>query len=359
VVLDGRTVSGGYRFGFQNQEKDDEIKGEGNSVNYTFRIHDPRLGRWLSKDPLEVKYPELSPYNFVANTPLIAIDPDGRLIIFVNGFTYGCEPHRPYWTEKGDQFIDAASSYFHDYNSKLFLNGESFPLYGAARRQTMGQEYVRSNLQIFKDAVARGESINIVSHSMGAAFSEGMIEELANNGITVDKVVHFSAADASDIKIASNTLGTERIQLTMTGDMTLDDSDPFTAPEARKIPGVDIFGIVKFDVDKMHPNASVTSRNEWDSHYDTKTYGAAFDYVRDLENVSLNHIKTEIMPTTYNINGGYPTKGMGRQYTYESKTPVNSTVFWFYSKGGRNVYQVKRNSKTGIDTYRSKVKHEF
>jgi hypothetical protein len=29
VELDGRTVSGGYRFGFQNQEKDDEVKGEG------------------------------------------------------------------------------------------------------------------------------------------------------------------------------------------------------------------------------------------------------------------------------------------------------------------------------------------
>jgi hypothetical protein len=29
VELDGRTVSGGYRYGFQNQEKDDEVKGEG------------------------------------------------------------------------------------------------------------------------------------------------------------------------------------------------------------------------------------------------------------------------------------------------------------------------------------------
>jgi hypothetical protein len=36
--LDGRTVSvEGYRYGFQNQEKDDDIKGEGNSINYTFR----------------------------------------------------------------------------------------------------------------------------------------------------------------------------------------------------------------------------------------------------------------------------------------------------------------------------------
>jgi RHS repeat-associated protein len=60
-------VSGGYRFGFQNQEKDDEIKGEGNSVNYLFRMHDPRLGRFFAVDPLSQKYLFNSPYCFSGN----------------------------------------------------------------------------------------------------------------------------------------------------------------------------------------------------------------------------------------------------------------------------------------------------
>ncbi|WP_105195176.1 MULTISPECIES: RHS repeat domain-containing protein [Flavobacterium] len=46
-------ASNQYRYGFQGQEKDDELKGEGNSLNYTFRIHDPRVGRFLARDPLE------------------------------------------------------------------------------------------------------------------------------------------------------------------------------------------------------------------------------------------------------------------------------------------------------------------
>jgi RHS repeat-associated protein len=46
-----------YRFGFQKQEVDDELKGEDNSVNYAFRMHDPRLGRFLSIDPLTKKNP--------------------------------------------------------------------------------------------------------------------------------------------------------------------------------------------------------------------------------------------------------------------------------------------------------------
>jgi RHS repeat-associated protein len=44
-----------YRFGFNTQEKDEEIKGEGNSLNFSLRVYDPRLGRWLSLDPLAEK----------------------------------------------------------------------------------------------------------------------------------------------------------------------------------------------------------------------------------------------------------------------------------------------------------------
>jgi len=73
-----RFGGGDYRYGFQGQEADNEIKGKGNSVNYKYRMHDARLGRWLSLDPLAKKYPSMSPYDFVGNSPLIYIDPDGR-----------------------------------------------------------------------------------------------------------------------------------------------------------------------------------------------------------------------------------------------------------------------------------------
>jgi RHS repeat-associated protein len=59
-------------------EKDNEIKGNGNSLDFGARIYDTRLGRWLSLDPLQAKYPNLSPYNFCANNPIFYIDPDGK-----------------------------------------------------------------------------------------------------------------------------------------------------------------------------------------------------------------------------------------------------------------------------------------
>ena len=55
-----------YTYGFNGMERDEEIKGAGNSYDFGARMQDPRLGRWLSIDPLAAKYPAFSPYSFVA-----------------------------------------------------------------------------------------------------------------------------------------------------------------------------------------------------------------------------------------------------------------------------------------------------
>jgi len=79
----GSTEANGYRYGFQGQEKDDEIKGDGNSLNYKYRMHDPRVGRFFAVDPLEGKFPWLSPYSFSGNRVIDATELEGREIDFV------------------------------------------------------------------------------------------------------------------------------------------------------------------------------------------------------------------------------------------------------------------------------------
>ncbi|WP_438422962.1 RHS repeat-associated core domain-containing protein [Aquimarina macrocephali] len=66
-----------YRYGFQGQEKDDEIKGEGNSVNYKYRMHDPRIGRFFAVDPLASSYPYNSTYAFSENKVIDGIELEG------------------------------------------------------------------------------------------------------------------------------------------------------------------------------------------------------------------------------------------------------------------------------------------
>ena len=64
-----------YRFGFNGQERDDEVSGEGNSYTAEFWQYDSRLGRRFNVDPV-VKVHE-SPYACFANNPIWIIDPNG------------------------------------------------------------------------------------------------------------------------------------------------------------------------------------------------------------------------------------------------------------------------------------------
>jgi RHS repeat-associated protein len=78
VELDGRSMrSEGYRYGYQGSEKDDEVKGEGNSYTTEFRMLDPRVGKWLSLDPLMNKYPWQSPYCSMDGNPICLNDRSG------------------------------------------------------------------------------------------------------------------------------------------------------------------------------------------------------------------------------------------------------------------------------------------
>ncbi len=71
------TFKSSYRYGFNGKEMDNEAKGVGNQVDYGNRIYDPRVGRFLSKDPLAAGYPWNSPYSFAENDVIRAIDLDG------------------------------------------------------------------------------------------------------------------------------------------------------------------------------------------------------------------------------------------------------------------------------------------
>jgi RHS repeat-associated protein len=91
----------GYRFGFQGQEGDDEVNGKGNSYAFKYRIYDPRLGRFLSIDPLYRKYPSNGSYNFSENIVINAIELEGLEAFFIHGLRSSHED----WAKEGFQRV--------------------------------------------------------------------------------------------------------------------------------------------------------------------------------------------------------------------------------------------------------------
>ncbi len=72
------SLAGGYRFGYNGKEKDNNGEFGLTNYDYGFRIYNQGLGRFLSVDPLTKDFPYLTPYQFASNTPIQAIDLDGQ-----------------------------------------------------------------------------------------------------------------------------------------------------------------------------------------------------------------------------------------------------------------------------------------
>jgi RHS repeat-associated protein len=70
-----------YEFSF-NGKLDDKWNGNTSAYSdFGNRISDNRLGRWMSEDAHRYKYPSLSPYQMMANNPIIFKDKNGDDII--------------------------------------------------------------------------------------------------------------------------------------------------------------------------------------------------------------------------------------------------------------------------------------
>jgi RHS repeat-associated protein len=182
-----------YRFGFNGKENDNEVKDNGNSYDFGVRMYDPRLGRWLSIDPLAAKYPELSPFIFTKCNPIIFIDPNGEDTYLI---IYGAPSDNPVLKthNQGDNFKQSAEVLQATLRSSGMLKETDAVVVVYARTE---EEFVQAvNAQYESGKIAQ---LDVFSHGSNYSINLGGYEDREDGRTNSQKDYRLVSSVPSDM----------------------------------------------------------------------------------------------------------------------------------------------------------------
>jgi hypothetical protein len=176
-------------------------------------MYDAAIGRWHVVDNLSELYFSNSSYVYALNTPINAVDPDGNVVIFINGNHFGdgstgYEEWRKgtssynfygtgdYWRGSNRWFDREVQSQLRDYSTPIYRDGASGGTFGLSSDDPIGintakgrirngyaqgkrdAKTIIANLKRDKSTGEIIETIKIITHSMGGAYGKGYVKAL-------------------------------------------------------------------------------------------------------------------------------------------------------------------------------------
>ena len=150
-----------------------------NWYDYGARHYDAALGRWHAVDPLAEKYYSTSPYTYCLGKPQNAIDYQGKLVIFINGFTTNKQEQASveYWSKS---FVGQLTNQLKDNHVLYRHGGNSFDWrFRKFVGELQGLIDAPNLIKYISDKEGNIiETIKVITHSMGTAYGKGYVEAI-------------------------------------------------------------------------------------------------------------------------------------------------------------------------------------
>lgn len=159
------------------------MKGSGNSIFFKYRVHDPRIGRFLSIDPLAPKYPWNSPYAFSENRVIDGIELEGLEVYLVHG-TWSKTATWDNLAEATNGFDDLEEMTGAKSSIRFGWSGNNVD----EARQAAAIELA----DLVERTYSGSETITLFGHSHGGNVEILAINILAERGIKVDFLVSIN-----------------------------------------------------------------------------------------------------------------------------------------------------------------------
>ncbi len=241
------TLTNKYQYNSKEKQEKEFSDGFGlELLDYGARFYDAQIGRWHKTDNKAELYFATSAYVYALNQPTNAVDPDGNLVVFINGNHFGFSaPGASYWetkvyktdanrstiwnprggylesryfdrevqTQLGDnhtpRYYDGSVGGWHPIANSTVNGSAQGRIDEGYKQGKLDAKTIIDNLERDKSSGNIIETIKIVTHSMGGAYGKGFVAALKEyiktlpveqqKQIKISLVADFDPYQAGDI----------------------------------------------------------------------------------------------------------------------------------------------------------------